>query len=234
MKIVQIAAGLADLNTSRPIGSQAERRHRAQQADQRIDHAVEERETSEHETRGDAYPPRRGPKPMATRCSELSTFQPMPWSLGPLAVERVGEQHDGGVERRLRCRERGAVLREQRPDADEQPEADDRRQHHEQERTPVEGQSRRLRRWRAGNRCVHRLGARRSGGRVGRSDGLERRVEDSRDHAVLPQPAVAALILKPSAYLAGSFPSQTTPSMNFALRIGSFGTLIFRAEAACL
>ena len=43
-----------------------------------------------------------------------------------------------------------------------------------------------------------------------------------------------ALILKLSAYLAGSLPSQTKPSNSLLLRITSLGTLTFIAEAACL
>ncbi len=48
------------------------------------------------------------------------------------------------------------------------------------------------------------------------------------------QDSAQTLTLKLSAYLAGSLPSHTTPSISLLVRIGSFGILIFKAEAACL
>jgi hypothetical protein len=42
------------------------------------------------------------------------------------------------------------------------------------------------------------------------------------------------LILNEPAYFFGSLPSQITPSMSFALRIGSFGKLVPVAAAASL
>jgi hypothetical protein len=44
----------------------------------------------------------------------------------------------------------------------------------------------------------------------------------------------ATFTLKPPAYLAGSLPSQTTPSRSFEVRMSSFETLVFAAAAACL
>src|SRR5262245_57696602 len=46
--------------------------------------------------------------------------------------------------------------------------------------------------------------------------------------------AGAARTLNESAYLAGSLPSHTTPSISLLERIGSFGTLTFIAEATCV
>ena len=48
------------------------------------------------------------------------------------------------------------------------------------------------------------------------------------------QDCAQTLTLKLSAYLAGSLPSHTTPSISLLVRIGSFGIPMFKAEAACL
>ena len=89
-----------------------------------------------------------------------------------------------------------------------------------------------------------RAGARHGGGRR-HGLGADRRlrgaavgIKDGCDHARLLGATVvqAALTrsLKLSAYLAGSLPSQTTPSISLLLRSVSLGTLIFIAPAACL
>ncbi len=52
----------------------------------------------------------------------------------------------------------------------------------------------------------------------------------------MASPPQAALVrtVKPSAYLAGSLPSQTTPSISLLERRSLFGTLTFSCAAACL
>ena len=51
--------------------------------------------------------------------------------------------------------------------------------------------------------------------------------------AVLPESgSVQALMANLSAYFFGSLPSQTTPSISLAARIGSFGTLTLSCFAA--
>jgi len=84
MKIVQMAAGSADLNTSRPIGSQASGdtgRSRLMMG-LSMPLAICERPIK----KPSGMPTRAArPKPMPTRSSENRMFQPMPWSLGPLS-----------------------------------------------------------------------------------------------------------------------------------------------------
>jgi hypothetical protein len=82
MKMVQMAAGLA-LEHQQADRQPGQRRHRAQQADQRVEHAREEGKASDHKARRDtnqsgqakshSHPFKRG----------MSTFHPTPWSLGP-------------------------------------------------------------------------------------------------------------------------------------------------------
>ena len=83
MKIVQMAAGLAPLNTSRPIGSQA----RGETGRSRLMSGpnMRERKVKRPMAKPAGIPTAAAsPKPTATRSSEASTFQPTPWSLGPL------------------------------------------------------------------------------------------------------------------------------------------------------
>ncbi|MCY1234084.1 hypothetical protein D9M68_664200 [compost metagenome] len=83
MKIAQIAAGLAALNSSSPIGSQASGetgRSRLITGD-----AIAFRNAKRPIRKPAGMPITAArPKPAATRASDASTFQPMPWSLGPL------------------------------------------------------------------------------------------------------------------------------------------------------
>jgi len=83
MKIVQIAAGLAALNTIRPIGSQASGdtgRSRLM-----IGSSIWLKNEKRPIRKPSGMPTTAArPKPTATRCSDDSTFQPMPWSFGPL------------------------------------------------------------------------------------------------------------------------------------------------------
>ena len=83
MKMVQIAAGLADLNTSSPIGSQAS-------GDTGLSRLISGEtmrfSTAKRPIRKPSGMPTSAasPKPRPTRCSEYRMFQPMPWSFGPL------------------------------------------------------------------------------------------------------------------------------------------------------
>ena len=131
------------------------------------------------------------PKPSATRCSENRMFQPMPWSFGPVAVERVGEQLHRRVEGGGRRREGAALHRQQRPDADQQAEADQRRQ------APAAASARQSN----GMRAARRRGARRCGAlrRRGAARGLTRALagavdgrgglKDGADHVHAPTSA---------------------------------------------
>ena len=83
MKIVQMAAGLALLNTSRPIGSQAS----GDTGFNRLisGEAMRLKKAKRPMTKPSGMPTSAArPKPTPTRSSEYSTFQPMPWSFGPL------------------------------------------------------------------------------------------------------------------------------------------------------
>ncbi len=83
MKIDQIAAGLADLNTSRPMGSQAS--GETGRSKLMMGPNMRERNSTRPIAKPSGMPTSAAsPKPMPTRCSEASTFQPMPWSLGLL------------------------------------------------------------------------------------------------------------------------------------------------------
>ena len=83
MKMVQMAAGLAPLNTSRPIGSQASGETGRSRLIKGLN--MRERKPKRPITKPKGMPTSAArPKPRATRCSEDSTFQPTPWSLGPL------------------------------------------------------------------------------------------------------------------------------------------------------
>ena len=83
MKIVQIAAGFAALNTSRPIGSQASGdtgRSRLMSGEN-----MRLRNSKRPIMKPSGMPTSAArPKPIATRWSENRMFQPMPWSFGPL------------------------------------------------------------------------------------------------------------------------------------------------------
>ena len=83
MKMVQMAAGLAPLNTSRPIGSQAS----GDTGRSRLISGLNMRlRNSKRPMAKPAGMPTSAasPKPTATRSSDISTFQPTPWSFGPL------------------------------------------------------------------------------------------------------------------------------------------------------
>ena len=83
MKMVQMAAGLAPLNTSRPMGSQA----RGDTGRSRLMSGLNmrDRKLKRPMTNPAGMPTSAAsPKPTATRCRLISTFQPTPWSLGPL------------------------------------------------------------------------------------------------------------------------------------------------------
>jgi hypothetical protein len=83
MKIVQMAAGSAALNTSRPIGSQAS----GDTGRSRLisGPTMRFRNTKRPIMKPSGMPTSAAsPKPRPTRPSELSTFQPMPTSFGPL------------------------------------------------------------------------------------------------------------------------------------------------------
>ena len=83
MKMVQMAAGLAPLNTSRPMGSQAS-------GDTGRSRLISGLNMRFRKVNRPIMKPRgmptsaASPKPSATRLSELRTFQPTPWSFGPL------------------------------------------------------------------------------------------------------------------------------------------------------
>ena len=83
MKIVQIAAGLAALNTSKPIGNQAS-------GDTGRNRLISGETMSLSTEKRPIMKPSgmpttaASPKPTATRSSENRMFQPMPWSFGPL------------------------------------------------------------------------------------------------------------------------------------------------------
>jgi hypothetical protein len=83
MKMVQMAAGLAPLNTSRPMGSQASgdtgRSRLISGLNMRLRNS--KRPIRKPDRNADQ---RRQPEAHATRCSDDSTFQPTPWSFGPL------------------------------------------------------------------------------------------------------------------------------------------------------
>ncbi len=83
MKIAQIAAGLADLNSSSPIGSHASGdtgRSRLM-----IGEAIAFRKAKRPSRKPAGMPITAAmPKPAPTRASDDSTFQPTPWSFGPL------------------------------------------------------------------------------------------------------------------------------------------------------
>ena len=83
MKMVQIAAGLAPLNTSKPMGSQA----RGDTGRSRLIRGLNMRLiNSRRPIMKPAGMPTAAamPKPTATRSSDIRMFQPTPWSLGPL------------------------------------------------------------------------------------------------------------------------------------------------------
>jgi hypothetical protein len=83
MKMAQIAAGLAALNTSRPIGSQASGDTGFSRLMMGLNIAPGSGKRPIRKP-AECPPAAARPKPMATRCSEASRFQPMPWSFGPL------------------------------------------------------------------------------------------------------------------------------------------------------
>ena len=83
IKMVQIAAGLAPLNTSKPIGSQASGDTGRSRLMSGLN--MRDRKLKRPITKPAGMPTTAAsPKPTATRCNEASTFQPTPWSLGPL------------------------------------------------------------------------------------------------------------------------------------------------------
>jgi len=83
MKMVQMAAGLAPLNTSRPMGSQASGDTGRSRLISGLN--MRDRKLKRPITKPAGMPTSAAsPKPTATRSSDISTFQPTPWSLGPL------------------------------------------------------------------------------------------------------------------------------------------------------
>ena len=82
MKMVQMAAGLAPLNTSRPIGSQAS-------GETGLSRLISGEKARLAKSKRPMMKPSGMPtaaailKPMATRLSDDRMFQPMPWSFGP-------------------------------------------------------------------------------------------------------------------------------------------------------
>jgi hypothetical protein len=83
MKITYMAAGSAFLNSQEPDGQPGERAHGLQQRDDRRRHVREEAEAADHEAERNADQ-RRQPEADGDPPSERSTFQPIPWSFGPL------------------------------------------------------------------------------------------------------------------------------------------------------
>ena len=83
MKMVQMAAGSAPLNTSRPIGSQASGETGRIRLMSGLNMWLKKLKRPIMKPTGMPTTAAR-PKPMATRLSEDSTFQPTPWSFGPL------------------------------------------------------------------------------------------------------------------------------------------------------
>ncbi|MNK92386.1 hypothetical protein D3C87_1125090 [compost metagenome] len=83
MKMAQMAAGLAALNSSRPIGSHASGETGRSRL---ITGAAIAFRKAKRPSRKPAGMPTTAasPKPAATRASEARMFQPMPWSFGPL------------------------------------------------------------------------------------------------------------------------------------------------------
>ena len=83
MKITQIAAGLAALNTSRPIGSHASGETGRNRLTMGDDHGAEELEAPDHEAQRNAQS-RSHAEADGHALQRVRMFQPIPWSLGPL------------------------------------------------------------------------------------------------------------------------------------------------------
>ena len=83
MKMVQMAAGLAPLNTNRPMGSQARGETGRSRLIKGLNMRAKKAKRPMAKPAGMPTSAAR-PKPTATRCRLASTFQPTPWSLGPL------------------------------------------------------------------------------------------------------------------------------------------------------
>ena len=82
MKITQIAAGLAALNTSRPMGSQAS--GETGRSKLMIGESIPLRNATRPIRKPSGMPMSAAmPKPIPTRFSEARMFQPIPWSFGP-------------------------------------------------------------------------------------------------------------------------------------------------------
>ena len=83
MKIVQIAAEWAPLNTSRPIGSQAS--GDTGRSSEITGALIRSRNWKRPIRKPSGIPTSAArPKPSPTRPSEFISLMPMPWSLGPL------------------------------------------------------------------------------------------------------------------------------------------------------
>ena len=82
IKMVQLEAGSAFWNSSRPIGSQASGLTGRSRAISGLNMRAKNSERPIKNPSGMPASAAR-PKPTATRCREASTFQPMPMSLGP-------------------------------------------------------------------------------------------------------------------------------------------------------
>ena len=83
IKIVQMAAGLAPLKTSKPMGSQASGDTGRSRLIKGLNMLLKNLKRPIMKPTGMPTTAAR-PKPIATRCSDDNTFQPTPWSLGPL------------------------------------------------------------------------------------------------------------------------------------------------------
>ncbi len=83
MKIDQIAAGSAALNTSKPIGSQASGETGLSRLMMGLNMPARNLKRPIMKPSGMPTSAAR-PKPTPTRLSEARIFQPMPWSFGPL------------------------------------------------------------------------------------------------------------------------------------------------------
>ncbi|MNP20248.1 hypothetical protein D3C76_1128120 [compost metagenome] len=84
IKITQIDAGPAALNTSRPIGNQAN--GETGRSKLMIGANMSPRKAKRPSANPSGIPSRAArPKPIPTRPREASTFQPMPISFGPLS-----------------------------------------------------------------------------------------------------------------------------------------------------
>jgi hypothetical protein len=83
MKMVQMAAGLAPLNTNKPMGNQANGETGRNKLMSGLNMRAKNSKRPIKKPKGMPTNAAK-PKPSATRLRELQIFQPTPWSLGPL------------------------------------------------------------------------------------------------------------------------------------------------------